>query len=680
MFNRAEVMMAKGLQLLCLVLVLLPTVTKAKVKDFYDRSHYSSTFDELRHYRIILPRDYETSGKYYPVIYYFHGHSGRYKGEQYDNGQVFLPEMVRFVQSNDVIVVRWDGYVEEDYDDFYGGTPYDVQGKGWGKDFGLYFLELVTHIDTSFRTLEGRRYRATCGLSMGGFMSLYISARYPHLVGSASAFNPAHEFQVGEEGAKVLYKHANHVLNHGHSRVRLVKASGDYIGQHHDLLKEVYARTPEVDFQFRQDEYHRHWVTSIDETFGFHMRAFQDADLTAHPKTWDYDNAYPRFEVWGYKVEVENKQAGFVCFRDVSRGYFRVFTRQHAPDGPPVAAQRIRIVTPQYYGKEKVYRILDYSHESEESGFYTITSSEDGRLTFELDGLGHDIAIVSDREARAPVLLPYDLRGYPVVEPDNEVTLPIRLINTCGVNADNVKVTLTSEYPTVEIRGSEVTIPSMKPAQINDLSEEFKLRFISTEGDLQHCRLDLKIGFRGWYSKTERIDVRILPTPLPEPAAVKIVDGRTDTFRIFRQAGNQGGGFMLQREVTEGTGNGDGKADPGEEMTIWVKLVQGLDPADKNSWHRTKVFTEDPFVSIVGDIPEVRGREWTSVRDHTSVIRISPECPVGHEAKLFLRSESASFFWTPDARYGNELLYQAIQLHRGHVNSLRLVVGGPVSQ
>ena len=84
---------------------------------------------------------------------------------------------------------------------------------------------------------------------------------------------------------------------------------------------------------------------------------------------------------------------------------------------------------------------------------------------------------------------------------------------------------------------------------------------------------------------------------------------------------------------------------------------------------------DDPYVSIVQDIPETRGREWTSVRDHTSVISISPECPIGHKPVLFLKSESASFHWTPDARYGEKLLYQAIQLHRVHVNRLELMVG-----
>jgi hypothetical protein len=133
---------------------------------------------------------------------------------------------------------------------------------------------------------------------------------------------------------------------------------------------------------------------------------------------------------------------------------------------------------------------------------------------------------------------------------------------------------------------------------------------------------------------------------------------------------------MRQREVNEGSGNGDGKASPGEEVTIWLRTIQGLDPFDKNSWHRTKIFTDDPYVSVVKNIPETREREWTSVRDHTSVIRISPDCPPGHELKLFLKSESASFTWTPDARYGKELLYQAIQLHRVHFNRLKLTVVG----
>jgi hypothetical protein len=38
----------------------------------------SQVFGETRHYRILLLPDYETSGKRYPVIYWFHGWSERY--------------------------------------------------------------------------------------------------------------------------------------------------------------------------------------------------------------------------------------------------------------------------------------------------------------------------------------------------------------------------------------------------------------------------------------------------------------------------------------------------------------------------------------------------------------------------------------------------------------------------
>ena len=49
---------------------------------FFDRTHDSKVFGEARHYRILLPPDYENSGKRYPVIYYFHGHSDRYTGRE----------------------------------------------------------------------------------------------------------------------------------------------------------------------------------------------------------------------------------------------------------------------------------------------------------------------------------------------------------------------------------------------------------------------------------------------------------------------------------------------------------------------------------------------------------------------------------------------------------------------
>jgi len=647
----------------------------ASTSDFFDRTHYSAAFGEWRHYRILLPRDYGSSGKHYPVIYYFHGHSGRFMGEQYDNGQVFLPEFIDYVRGHDVIVVRWDGYSEDDYSGVYGGSPYQIAHPGGKLDWGAYFEELVAHVDSVYRTLSDRQHRATCGLSMGGFMSLYISGRYPHLVGSASAYNPAHEMWVGPPGKKVRYMHKYHVLNHAHQKIRLIHASGDYIGQYHEELRDVLARTPEVDFRYRRDEYHRHWVTGVKETLDFHMEAFKDVGLTAYPRSFSYDNTQESFSVRGYDVEVENKQAGFVCLRDVSRGYFRIFTRAYQPDGPPVPEQTIRLRTPPLYGNRKKYRITDYSHKDENVKRFVLTSSQDGRLTFVLDGQGHEVSIGNGQEFRAPVLLPVGTQVPPIVPPDEDIHLPLKLYNCLDITARNIEVSLSSEYPTVAIQGGPLRLDSIAPGEVVDIGRHFTQRFTSTDGFFQHCRLILNIGYRGWYSHSERIDVRILPTPLPQPEAVEIFDGRRKSLKIFRQAGNQGGGFIRERVVEEGTGDGDGTAGPGEEITLWIQVPQGLDPFDKYTWHRTRVYTDDPYVTITADLGEPKGREWTSVQNHTSRFRISPQCPRGHSIKLILQSESYSFHWQPDMRFGKELLQQARQLHRYQLHGFTLTAG-----
>ncbi len=665
------------------VMVLLLAGQKLSAyQDFLDRSHYSRAFGQWRHYRILLPPDYETSGKHYPVVYYFHGHSSRYMGEPYGDGlQVSLPEMIDYVKTHDVICVRWDGYVEDRYSSFYSGSPYNIQSDDYGKqplgelDFGEYFLELVAHIDSSYRTIADRQHRATSGLSMGGFMSLYLSARYPQLVGSASSYNPGHEFWVGPPGAKSHYMLRDFTANHGATMVRLIRASGDYISQYHEELNEIYSRNPDVDYEYRREEYHRHWVTGLDETLDFHMRAFENKALNDTPRSFDHDNAFGKFDVWGYTVEVSGKKAGYTCLRRVTRNHFRVFTRAWQPDGPVLEGQKITITTPMLYGNRRSYKIMDYNHAGGEVSYYTLTSSEKGRLTFELDGEGHDIAVLDRNEGRAPVLLPLAGAGVPIVEPDVEQHLPIRLLNSYDFTVRDIGVSLTCRYPTVKISGGEFTIDSIAPGQVVDLGERITQRFVSTTGFFQHCRLNLHLRYDGWHGEDRRIDVRVLPTPLATPDSVVVLDGRTATFDVFRQGGNQGGGFIRQRTVSEVQGNGNGIAEPGEEVTIWVRTVQGLDPLDKHSWHRTKIYSADPHLGALRDIAESKEREWTSVKDHTSAVMISPRCPPGRPIELLLESESYSFVWKPDYRYGEQLLQQAFQFHRDNVQRYVLRIG-----
>ena len=68
-----------------------------------------------------------------------------------------------------------------------------------------YFLELVEHIDHTYRTLADRTKRGTFGFSMGGFMSFFLAGKYPHLIGAAVNMVGSPEFQVGYPNNNTLY-------------------------------------------------------------------------------------------------------------------------------------------------------------------------------------------------------------------------------------------------------------------------------------------------------------------------------------------------------------------------------------------------------------------------------------------------------------------------------------------
>ncbi len=659
--------------LIAVLLFLAPLASAAE--PFYDRTHPSQVFGQERNYRIFLPPDYESSELRYPVIYYFHGHSDRYTLERYDEGKDTVPKIAAFVRSNNVIVVSVDGYVAEHYTGFYGGSPWDVREDGGDYDFGAYFQELVAHIDGAYRTLTDRRHRATSGLSMGGFMSLYLSARYPDLIGSASSFNPGPEFFVGDKGRRSLWRPKDHVSNHTHSMIRLIRASGDYISQYHEETRDAYARAHDVDFEFRQDEYHRHWATSIGETFAFHMRAFERSELDNIPEVFHYASAYSSFDAWGYHVETGGAEPGFTYLKDVRQGSLRVTTHQWAPNGPPVTEREISITTSPVYKAGAKYRLIDYNLTSGKTAESEVTADERGRIRFQVKGDGHQISFAGPGTgAEPPVLLPVTGGGKLRVPPGRDVSLPIRVYNPRGEPMKDVRVELSSEYPTVALLQPSVTIPEIGPGKAVDLSGQVKARFTAGEGYFAPARLDVHLVYDGWYGAGEVVDLLIIPESIPKPVAVEVLDGRTMKFSVFHQAGNQGGGESIEREVTEGSGNGNGVFEPGEEATIWVKMPQGMDPFDKNNWYRCKVYSDSPYVTEIGDIRETKQREWTGAQYRTSLIRLSAETPPGTSIELLLDNESWSFHFTPDVRYGREKLYQAFQLHRNHLHRFEIRV------
>ncbi len=643
----------------------------AGTAEFRDETFDSKVFGGLRHYRIFLPSNYDAVSTRYPVIYYLHGHSDRYTLEDYDHGEDTVPKICRFVATHAVIVVAVDGYIARDYTGFYGGDPYDVRRSGGDIDFGKYFLEQVATIDANYRTLTSRRYRATSGLSMGGFMSLYLSARYPQIIGSCSAFNPGPEFYVGEKGRRSLWRPKDYVLSFQHTPVRLVRASGDYISQYTEETRAAFAATPSVNFEFRQDEYNRHWATSIAETFDFHMRAFADLALDTTPAHWNYASAFDHFEAWGYHVKADIAGAAMIYLQHVSQAGMRVTTRQWAPDGPSAVCTQLNVTTSCMYQRGAPYKVYDLDLKNDRTTTKTLIADSQGRLHLTTDCSGHEFSFSGDRidAEQAAILLPVTTHDDLRLMPGKPLTLPIRIWNPGAAAIENLHVELSSDYPTVQILRGTADIPELKSGQLLDLTSRFLVQFTAGDGDFARARLYLNAGETTTKDKTESaglhtyFDVLVAPSNLAPPLAVAVMDGRTKTFPTFYQ-GVHGGGTSVPRTVTEGKGNGNGALEPGELATIWLQVAQGLDPFDKGNWCRAKVYTDSPWITEIADLQENKGREWTSAENRTSVIELNPATPQGTEVHAILDCETYSYTFTPDVRYGTQPLYQPYQFHR----------------
>jgi enterochelin esterase-like enzyme len=110
------------------------------------------------HALVVLPADYDTSNRRYPVVYFLHGlpaDSSAYKGSGW------LSELAPKLGS--FILVEPQGARDDDSDPEY-------LDWGDGRDWSTYLTrELPRYIDTHFRTVASRKGRAIVGLSAGGY-------------------------------------------------------------------------------------------------------------------------------------------------------------------------------------------------------------------------------------------------------------------------------------------------------------------------------------------------------------------------------------------------------------------------------------------------------------------------------------------------------------------------------
>ena len=169
---------------------------EAKVLD--NLSLKSQILGGERKFAVYLPPDYETSTRYYPVLYLLHGYTDDHTGWiQFGEVHHIATKAIREGQATPMIIIMPDA------DTGTPGYTNALSGKWNYEDF--FFKELLPHVEERFRIKKNKRFRAIAGLSMGGGGSFIYALRRPDLFSSAAPLSASLGPQSLEEMKRYDY-------------------------------------------------------------------------------------------------------------------------------------------------------------------------------------------------------------------------------------------------------------------------------------------------------------------------------------------------------------------------------------------------------------------------------------------------------------------------------------------
>ncbi|HEY6187764.1 MAG TPA: alpha/beta hydrolase-fold protein [Pyrinomonadaceae bacterium] len=142
----------------------------------------SKTLGKPVRYTVYLPSDYESSARYYPVVYLLHGYTDNDMGwMQFGEAQMIADEAIAERKIPPMILVMPDAGVSWYINNFDNSVRYE--------DF--FIKEFIPFIESRYRIRTEKRFRGVAGLSMGGYGSLVYALKHPDMFAACAAFSAA---------------------------------------------------------------------------------------------------------------------------------------------------------------------------------------------------------------------------------------------------------------------------------------------------------------------------------------------------------------------------------------------------------------------------------------------------------------------------------------------------------
>ena len=150
-----------------------------------------------RRMTVYTPAGYENNPKTkYPVLYVLHGIGGD-EDAWVTQGRAtqILDNLIARGEAKPMIVVFTNGNISQEAAPLENSTGYTRPTMSLPQTmegtFETSFHEVVEFVDSHYRTIAKKQSRAICGLSMGGFHTLYITLNNPDMFNYSGMFSAA---------------------------------------------------------------------------------------------------------------------------------------------------------------------------------------------------------------------------------------------------------------------------------------------------------------------------------------------------------------------------------------------------------------------------------------------------------------------------------------------------------
>lgn len=556
-----------------------------------DKQHYSRVFQREKEYRIYLPSTYQQqSDKRFPVVYYFHGNKGDHK-LRFDGVQ-------QLVEKANIILVCWNGRsVNTDDRPYNNGYHSNIN---YPYQFHEYFVELVNHIDSTYRTVNDRGSRGIIGHSMGGFMAYFLAGKYPHLVSAVVNSKGSPEFFVGKPDNHTLIQHRYLFKNLQGLRVRFQNGTlGEELVHLNEEVHQASFRETGLNYSYQEYEGgHTFTFDQFKDAFEYITNTLREP--TTAPTRWHHADIYPQFSVWNYEVNSTLNEPGFVELKGVTKGGFTTLTRKWQPDGIQVKGVTMQVKTAPIYQPSSNYTLLDYNSNTGASQTKEVHSDATGRITVSADHQTHIFGIFSKTSPAELAAVNYTSKDKTkFLEHKKPTPLHLRILNRGGRAAEKISVTLSSPEQGVTIKNPVIRLQTLASAQAIELPEAFMVQIDKappSNGGTPYIRFNVLFTDGKGNQWQDEFDALVM-YDVPEFSEVGIDDGDSEIF---------------------GSGNGNNIAEPGE--TIMIYQVS----------HRTKLYYDDPYIETERLHDDLQPDKWGDGYALSSLIKISKDCPPGH--------------------------------------------------